>query len=90
MFRIHSDGESYVMLFDKGLKLRRISAIQGHANNDEPLALKLRVKLFQRGPLLCAVGSPGGPEVEQNEIAAIVTQPELLPARRDCRPIGGV
>ena len=50
------------------------SLVDGDGQNDQTFASVILMDLFQRGPLLEAVRSPGGPEVQHDELSLKITQ----------------
>jgi hypothetical protein len=50
------------------------SLVNGDGQNDQTFAAVILMDLFQRGPLLEAVRSPGGPEVQHDEPPLKITQ----------------
>lgn len=49
-----------------------------HGQDDEALVAILLISLLQSGPLATAVGSPGGPEIEEHRLALQVAQRDLV------------
>ena len=49
-----------------------------HRQDDEALVAILLVSLLQSRPLATAVGSPGGPEIEEHRLASQVAQRHLV------------
>ena len=54
-----------------------VSLVNGDGNNDQTFASVILMDLFQRGPLLEAVRSPGGPEIQQDESSLEITQASI-------------
>ena len=50
------------------------SLINRDGQNDQTIACVILMDLFQRGPLLETVRSPGGPEIQHDEFALKITQ----------------
>lgn len=48
--------------------------INRDSQNDQIFASVTLMDLFQRGPLLQAVRSPGGPEIQHDELSLKITQ----------------
>jgi hypothetical protein len=66
------------MLFDISFQLLSdffsASLVNRDGQNDQAFASVILMELFQRGPLLKAVGSPGGPEIQHDEASPEITQ----------------
>jgi len=50
------------------------SPVNRDGQNDQAFAAVILMELFQRGPLLEAVRSPGGPEIQHDELSLKITQ----------------
>jgi len=50
------------------------SPVSRDGQNDQTFASVILMDLFQRGPLLEAVRSPGGPEIQHDELSPKITQ----------------
>jgi hypothetical protein len=50
------------------------SLVNRDGQNDQTFASVILMDLFQRGPLLEAVRSPGGPEIQHDELSLKITQ----------------
>jgi hypothetical protein len=50
------------------------SLVNRDGQNDQAFASVILMELFQRGPLLEAVGSPGGPEIQHDKLSLEITQ----------------
>ncbi len=50
------------------------SLVNRDGQNDQTFASVILMDLFQRGPLLETVGSPGGPEIQHDEASLEITQ----------------
>jgi hypothetical protein len=50
------------------------SPVNGDGQNDQTFAFVILMDLFQRGPLLAAVRSPSGPEIQHDELSLKITQ----------------
>ena len=50
------------------------SLVNRDGQNDQTFACVILMDLFQRGPLLEAVRSPGGPEIQHDEFSLKITQ----------------
>ena len=50
------------------------SPVNRDGQNDQPFASVILMELFQRGPLLEAVRSPGGPEIQHDKLSSEITQ----------------
>jgi len=50
------------------------SLVNRDGQNDQTFASVILMDLFQRGPLLEAVRSPGGPEIQHDESSLKITQ----------------
>ena len=50
------------------------SPVNRDGQNDQTFASVILIDLFQRGPLLEAVRSPGGPEIQHDELSLKITQ----------------
>ncbi len=50
------------------------SLVNRDSQNDQTFASVILMNLFQRGPLLEAVRSPGSPEIQHDEASLKVTQ----------------
>ena len=50
------------------------SLVNRDGQNDQAVASVILMDLFQRGPLLEAVRSPGGPEIQHDELSPKITQ----------------
>ncbi len=50
------------------------SPVNRDGQNDQTIAAVVLMDLFQRGPLLEAVRSPGGPEIQHDEFSLKITQ----------------
>ena len=48
--------------------------VNRNGQNDQAFASVILMELFQRGPLLEAVGSPGGPEIQHDKLSLELTQ----------------
>ena len=48
--------------------------VNGDGQNDQTFAAVILMDLFQRGPLFEAVRSPGGPEIQYDELSLKITQ----------------
>ena len=48
--------------------------VNGDGQNDQTFASVILMDLFQRGPLLEAVRSPSGPEIQYDELSLKITQ----------------
>ena len=46
-----------------------VSPVNRDGQNDQTLAFVILMNLFQRGPLLEAVRSPGSPEIQHNKLS---------------------
>ena len=66
------------MVFDKIFQLFSnffsASLVNRDSQNDQAFAFVILVDLFQRGPLLEAVGSPGSPEIQHDEVSLKIAQ----------------
>ena len=51
-----------------------VSLVNRDGHNDQTFASVILIDLFQRGPLLEAVRSPGGPEIQHDESSLKITQ----------------
>jgi hypothetical protein len=49
------------------------SLVNRDGQNDQTVVSVILMNLFKRGPLLEAVGSPGGPEIQQDEPSLKIT-----------------
>jgi len=50
------------------------SLVNRDGQNDQTFAAVILMDLFQRGPLLEAVRSPGGPKIQHDEFSLKITQ----------------
>ena len=50
------------------------SLVNRDGQNDQAFTSVISMELFQRGPLLEAVGSPGGPKIQHDETSLEITQ----------------
>jgi hypothetical protein len=50
------------------------SLVNGDGQNDQAFASVILMEFFQRGPLLEAVWSPGGPEIQHDKLSLELTQ----------------
>ena len=53
------------------------SLVNRDSQNDQAFAPVILMDLFQRGPLLEAVRSPGGPEIQHDELSLKITQASI-------------
>jgi len=53
------------------------SLVNRDGQNDQAFAPVILMDLFQRGPLLKAVRSPGGPEIQHDETSLKISQPSF-------------
>jgi len=53
--------------------------VNGDGQNDQTFASVILMDLFQRGPLLEAVRSPSGPEIQHDELTFKIIQAPFIP-----------
>lgn len=56
------------------------SLVNRDRQNDQTIAAVILMDFFQRGPLLEAVRSPGGPEIQHEEFSLKITQASFFTA----------
>ena len=80
-FGIQQIQESQVMGFDITLhqfsNFFIASPVNRDGQNDQAFASVILMDLFQRGPLFEAVRSPGGPEIQHDELSLKFTQASI-------------
>jgi hypothetical protein len=62
------------IIFNRFSNIFSASPINRDGQNDQAFASVILMDLFQRGPLFEAVRSPGGPEIQQDELSLKITQ----------------
>ncbi len=62
------------IIFHQLSNCRIASAVNRDGQNNQAFASVILMDLFQRGPLLEAVRSPGGPEIQHDEFSPKIAQ----------------
>ena len=66
------------IIFNRFSDIFSASPINRDGQNDQTFASVILIDFFQRGPLFEAIRSPGGPEIQQDELSLKITQTSLI------------
>ena len=65
---------AFYIIFHELSNFFSAALVNGDGQNDQAFAFVILMDLFQRGPLLEAVRSPSGPEIQYDESPLKITQ----------------